>query len=222
MTGIIYLITNTANDLKYVGKTISTLEQRLKEHLKSSNYASTEKRPLHAAMRKYGKENFVIIEVERSESDKLGEREIYWVNFYDTYKNGYNATLGGEGSVIYNYKTICDLYFIHESISVVSKLSGACEPTVRKILKLNNIKLTSKGVNTRKKLSKQICMFGIKDNFVKFFPSMMDAARWLKENKYTNDSREVRIVGKISAVCNGKQLRKSAYGFRWKFLEVKS
>jgi len=27
----------------------------------------------------------------------VNEREKYWIKFYDSYYNGYNATLGGEG-----------------------------------------------------------------------------------------------------------------------------
>ena len=57
-----------------------------------------EKRPLYWAIAKYGKDNFTIEQIEEVENDFLGEREMYWIHYYDSYNNGYNATLGGDGT----------------------------------------------------------------------------------------------------------------------------
>ena len=46
-------------------------------------------------MRKYGIENFTFSVIEECSQEQLNEREIYWIEYYDTYKNGYNSTLGG-------------------------------------------------------------------------------------------------------------------------------
>jgi hypothetical protein len=43
-------------------------------------------------MRKYGRENFSFQILEECSEDKLAEREIYWINKLNTYKNGYNET----------------------------------------------------------------------------------------------------------------------------------
>lgn len=56
-----------------------------------------DKRPLYKAIAKYGMENFSIETIEEVEDDFLGEREIYWINYYNSYSKGYNATLGGDG-----------------------------------------------------------------------------------------------------------------------------
>ena len=50
---------------------------------------------IHKAIAKYGKENFTLEVKEETEGDLLNEREMYWIQYYDSYKNGYNSTIGG-------------------------------------------------------------------------------------------------------------------------------
>lgn len=53
----------------------------------------------HKTLHKYGFENFdfEIIEIFRENNrELLGEREKYWIEYYDSYENGYNETTGGE------------------------------------------------------------------------------------------------------------------------------
>lgn len=37
--------------------------------------------------------------MEECEPEKLGEREQFYIEKYDTYHNGYNMTSGGEGNI---------------------------------------------------------------------------------------------------------------------------
>jgi hypothetical protein len=46
-------------------------------------------------MRKYGIENFFVEKIEECEEDRLDEREIYWIQKYNSFNDGYNSTLGG-------------------------------------------------------------------------------------------------------------------------------
>ena len=40
----------------------------------------------------------------------LSEREIYWINELETYgSKGYNASKGGDGKILYDYKEIIQL-----------------------------------------------------------------------------------------------------------------
>ena len=56
----IYKITNTINNKVYIGKTVASIEERWKEHCHDYKRHRCEKRPLYAAMRKYGVEHFQI------------------------------------------------------------------------------------------------------------------------------------------------------------------
>lgn len=97
----IYKITNNINKKCYIGKTERDIDTRWKEHKK--NARNSEKLAhihLYKAFNKYGIENFEIECVEECEISVLNEREKYWVAFYDSYHNGYNETLGGEGSLL--------------------------------------------------------------------------------------------------------------------------
>ena len=60
----IYQITNKINNKIYIGKTEFSIEKRFKEHCKDAYDNKKEKRPLYAAMRKYGIENFEISLIE--------------------------------------------------------------------------------------------------------------------------------------------------------------
>lgn len=75
-----------------------SLEKRWKEHCKDYNKARTEKRPLYNAMQKYGIENFRIEKIEECADNIASEREVYWIEKLQTFKNGYNATAGGDGT----------------------------------------------------------------------------------------------------------------------------
>lgn len=95
--GYIYKITNNINGKGYVGKTERSIEIRWSEHTRPSRWKMD--LPLYRAFLKYGIDNFSIEEVEECDDTILDEREIYWINYFDTYKRGYNCTAGGEGGI---------------------------------------------------------------------------------------------------------------------------
>ena len=141
--GYIYCITNKLNNKKYIGKTLNTVEYRWKEHLKDYKRRKYEKRALYDAMNKYGIENFIIEGLEKVEDESnLSEREIYWIQELQTYgRNGYNATKGGDGKILYDYNEIIELYNLGYNYSQISEKVGCCEDIIRKVLKANNIKI---------------------------------------------------------------------------------
>lgn len=95
-TGIVYLITNTIDDKKYVGVTSRTLEARIDGHLRVARKRDT---PLYTAIREYNWESFRVEVLERNILLKeLGKREKYWIDYYKTeFPEGYNQTSGGWG-----------------------------------------------------------------------------------------------------------------------------
>lgn len=46
-------------------------------------------------MNKYGISNFTFEIIEECDKQSLNEREIYWIEYYDSFHNGYNMTIGG-------------------------------------------------------------------------------------------------------------------------------
>ena len=84
--GIIYKITNISNNKIYIGKTIYSLNHRWQQHL---NIAFNKNRPsynykLYKAIRKYGKDNFIIETLEDIDNSLLNEKEIYWIKYYNS------------------------------------------------------------------------------------------------------------------------------------------
>lgn len=99
--GIIYCLTNLINNKKYIGQTITKLEYRINGHFSCANNKNN-KTPICRAIRKYGKENFEWVILDKAYTqEELDKKEIYWINYYNTYNHdGYNATLGGQKNKI--------------------------------------------------------------------------------------------------------------------------
>ena len=72
--GYIYKITCLVNQKVYVGQTIKNIEVRFKEHLKDSERFDY---PLYRAIKKYGKENFIVELIEECYIDELDKKEKY-------------------------------------------------------------------------------------------------------------------------------------------------
>lgn len=211
----IYKIINDINNKIYVGKTEFSIEKRFKEHCKDAFRDRNEKRPLYAAMRKYGIENFHIELIE--ETDNPEEREIYWIGYYEGYTTGYNATVGGDGKCLYDHKAIVSRLKEHPYPCDVANEFGCCKDIVYAIAKKNNISIQNKGQEIMKEQkSKSISAFTKSGEFVNSFSSTVAAAKWCYENqKCATLSSGVRTH--IGQVANGK--RKSAYGYIWKYNE---
>lgn len=88
----IYLITNKINGHKYVGQTVN-LHTRWNQHCGINN-----KSVLGKAINKYGKDNFKIEVIEETVASLSNDREVYWINYFNTYenKNDYNCHVGGK------------------------------------------------------------------------------------------------------------------------------
>ena len=144
MKGFIYKITNRVNNKVYIGQTHFTIEHRWKQHIKNFNIEHR-KQPLYNAFSKYGIENFSIEILEEVECGRLNEREIYWIAYYDSFKNGYNATLGGTGKLYTwsdsQYEEMRSLYLSGFTSKKIAELFNVSPYTVLGILKSMNVKI---------------------------------------------------------------------------------
>ena len=137
--GIIYSILNKVNGQRYIGQTQQDLSKRWGQHLQESKIHSD--RPLYRAIKKYGIEMFAVRIIEENiPIDKLSERERYWIEQFDTYENGYNATTGGEGGTL--REDIREK--ISQTMQGVEKSEEQIE-AMRTTLKKRNVFFTVKG-----------------------------------------------------------------------------
>ena len=93
----VYKITSQSNGKLYIGFTKHTLKHRLSTHFRCAKKNSMLNNKFAKALLKYGLDNFIIeLLFECNDKSKALEMEIFYINKYDTYKLGYNSTLGGE------------------------------------------------------------------------------------------------------------------------------
>ena len=109
--GIIYVYFNRAKYEKegiekyYIGQTVKTMERRAGKDGRGYGYTDPNCNTKFAnSIRKWGWDAFerrVLEEVYEEDLDKL---EKFYIEHFDSYKNGYNETIGGEGVRGYNLK----------------------------------------------------------------------------------------------------------------------
>ena len=90
---MLWKIENNINHKVYIGQSVD-IEKRWQRHKQSEDNC-----PIHKAFKKYGIENFTFTIIEECEREQLDEKEQYYIKYYDSYNNGYNLTIGGQGSL---------------------------------------------------------------------------------------------------------------------------
>lgn len=203
----IYEITNNINNKSYIGKTESTIEKRFTEHCREAFREQCQKRPLYSAMRKYGVEHFSIKLLE--ETAEPENREMYWIAKKQTYRYGYNATLGGDGRRYVNQNEVIELYGKLKNQKLVAAQLSITSDTVGKILHANGISTVNPLV--QRKAVEQFTLLG---EPLMTFDSCSNAARFLIENNYSSAKLNT-VTNKITECAN--KHRKSAYGYLWRF-----
>lgn len=136
----IYKIKNDINDKVYIGKTLYSIQRRWKQHIDNSFKNYLKHLPIYAAINKYGIEHFKIEQLEEVQDYHiLSDKERYWIAECDSYLNGYNATRGGDGSLLYDYEWIWDLWESGLKIKEIAKEVNCNDFVVRTVLTLHNI-----------------------------------------------------------------------------------
>jgi hypothetical protein len=110
--GVIYRIENNINKKSYIGKTTKGFRKRYSYKGNSLiekvyNYHNSAKlknkaynKHICRAIEKYGFDNFNVYEVIdiSFSQEELDIKEKSWIQIYDSLNNGYNKTIGGDGS----------------------------------------------------------------------------------------------------------------------------
>ena len=212
----IYVITNNINGKQYVGKTDLTVEDRFKQHCKDSRKKNVGNRPLYRAFKKYGIDHFSYRVLEECSYLDSSIRETYWIGRLNTYQNGYNATLGGDGTRWQDYKTIAEQYKKFQNAAKTARYCKCDVATVCKACRVYNIPIkTSQDVSKAENGHSVAMLDKNTSEVLKQFDSLQDAGRYIIRQKISNASlRSISI--NIGRVAKGE--RPSAYGFKWKEL----
>lgn len=208
----IYKITNLINGHSYIGQSCN-IEKRWERHRYYTS-SSDKNKILYKAFQKYGIENFSFEIIEECLVTELNEREIYWIKYYDTYYNGYNATLGGGGMLQANSQLILKLWNENFSLHQISKITGHDRQVIKTHLRVNGItdeQISERGreqkeksfIDRRKKVAQVDKDTG---EILRIFPSAKEAAEYIGS-----------IPDSVKRVCRGAQ--QTLYGYKWIYIE---
>ena len=208
--GYIYKITNKINNKIYIGKTERTTEERWKEHCRQSKkYLNI---PLYKAINKYGKENFIIETLEECNNEKIDEREIYWIDYYNAYfSDDYNCTGGGEGGIKpipqEEIEIIASRYLKGERLDKLCKEFHHRYPKVREALVNYGVEIkTDAGPSTQRK---KIIAINPKTNKIEYiFNSVKEAS----EKLYKPGTKPTNTAKNIGFAIGKTNIR---YGYQW-------
>lgn len=203
----IYKITNLINNKVYIGKTDFSVEKRWKEHCSDYYKNKKEHRPLYCAMKKYGINNFQIETIEECESFIASEREKYWIEYYGSFKDGYNATRGGDGKCYVDTNIIFSLWDDGYNLTQIHNITNYDTHTISAHLSNYGVSSEEKYKRGYQSRFKPIARIDKNTNqIIDVFSNIEEAKRCLNIKDNTH----------ISEVCKGK--RKTAYGYKWKYL----
>lgn len=205
--GVIYKYTSPSGKC-YIGQTTNEFYRRRMWFSKGRYTGGRSK--IDKARKKYGPENFkyeVILRntyssIETATID-LNKWETYYIGYYNTYKHGYNSTLGGDGSRGY----IQSPEALHK-ISISQKGKKKPKGFGDKISKAQKGK--SKSPEHRKKLSEikkhKIIQYSLSMEYIRTWNNIDEVSKAL------GVSRE-----SIAGCCRGKA--KTAHKFIWRYKE---
>lgn len=203
---IIYKITNKLNGKVYIGQTTRTIEQRFRQHIKRAKEGDG--RHIYCAMRKYGIENFDVVQIDSANSiEELNSKEEYWIKQYNSIKDGYNMTGGVDNPM--NYSEIISKHNkkmrteevrnkISKSLSEYRKKNGFSKEHLEKIRKSlignkhfeGHKRSEFAKQQTAKALHKSVYCIDKQGNIIHEFESVKDAAIWWYDyDKFTYNSK---------------------------------
>lgn len=206
---LIYKATSATTGKVYIGQTSQNLQERINQH-NSHAYGCQYNYHFHNAIRKYGVNDFdyEIIEDNIVSKDILNEREKYWISYYNSYYEGYNSTMGGDGSVRRDDELIAKLFKDGYTTQEICEITGYHRGTVYKsyrAMALTEENNKRKNEQTRERCSYAVEQYTLDGQYIKTWPSATECGK-----EFGNQSF-------ISAVCRQGENTLSAYGFLFKY-----
>jgi hypothetical protein len=112
-------------------------------------------------MNKYGIEHFHIETLE--ETNNPEERETYWIEQKQSFKYGYNATMGGDGKKYIDYDLVIATYSKLQNLNKTAQALNICVDTVHNILVANKIQIKSSQEILKEVASVPVHMYNLQD-----------------------------------------------------------
>lgn len=185
----IYKIYNEKNPLKvYIGQSIN-IQSRKRIHFHELRNNKHCNKHLQNCFNKNGEENIIFEIIKECSKDILNKEEMYFIEKYDSYRNGYNMTLGGESRPSDNPET-------RKKIS--KSLTG-------KKLSKEHIEAIIKGKKNLKVYGICVAQYTMSKKLLKVYLSVNEASRETKVS--------ASILGKIL-----KDEKLYGGGFIWKHI----
>lgn len=108
------------------------------QHMKPSTYKQRSNYKIYNAINKYGRENFYyeILEENIDEEDIDG-LEIYYIELYNSYEEGYNSTRGGDSktiSKVQDIETLKKMFYEGKSYREIGEYFGVSKTTIQRTL----------------------------------------------------------------------------------------
>ena len=130
----VYRITCGVNGKHYIGIS-NDIARRYNEHVMRAGAVGGKgyDYKLSRALRKYGEDSFIVTPMLYGPREFCALIEVSYIGLYDSYENGYNSSLGGEGSSFY--------------VPWNKGSKGLCKP--------NSTSFTKGGKSARQKMSEQ-------------------------------------------------------------------
>jgi len=98
---VIYKVENIINNKIYIGYTCNFHKRKLQHENETKKGSSLH---FHRALRKCGLNSFIWTIIDECKKEDVKQKEIYWIEFYNSFKNGYNMTIGGDGALGHKLK----------------------------------------------------------------------------------------------------------------------
>ena len=204
MIGTLYLITNTINDLVYVGKTYDTLDNRWKSHLKDSKKYPG--RPLYKAMNDIGISNFSIESIGSYQEGDLESKEQETILKLNSYIRGYNDTLGGEGrrTVILPDSLIIEEFKKYKNVLETSRNLHIDKDTIIRVLNNYGVERPKYQYNNKSVRINELDLV---------FDSCTDCAKYLIERSISKSSNVLSVARGVQRALSGDRNTYLKYTF---------
>lgn len=193
----IYKITNKLNQKCYVGQSVN-IEQRWAKHRTDSHNLE-----LRNDIQKLGIQNFTFEVLEECKINELDQREKYWIQYFNSYEEGYNLTLGGSGNnnpLNLDYEAIYQRFLETNSMSKTAEEFNCSVTPVRNALRQHGIDYSDV---EKEKPVEQIDPITLQ--VIKVYPSIAEAGKALGVT-----------YSAISLAANGTS--QTSCGYYWRFV----